>query len=267
MEERWSRDPDIDRSRTKDNIYTGYRSGLALTAAMTEEAQAYSEQRKANGGRALRADAAIGWAMIVKPPMGFSDSMTDADRVRFWNDTIDILSDTVGRKNIRASVLQVDEIEEHMHIFGMGYDENGKLCVDNVINPRVWDRWNHEYPQRMRERGWAIEDCEPEEQDEDQPMPRHGKSAVQYKLDKDRQRQAELDAQAAKQAEVQRQQEAIAKHNLQTKMALKAQQEALDAQAAEQAGLIADGRKYRAANLRAAQSVQQTRELPRGIEY
>lgn len=284
FEERWSKDPDLDRSKTKYNMYVGYRSGLALTAAMTEEAQAYSEQRKAEGGRALRSDAAIGWAMIIKPPIGFADSMTDADRGRFWDDTIEILVETVGKKNIRASVLQVDEGEEHMHIFGMGYNEQGKLCVDDVINPRTWDRWNHEYPQRMRERGWAIEDCEPEEQNDDQPKPKHGKSAIQYKLDKDRRRKAELDAQAErqaqeaeKQAEARRQLEDRARHNLQARMDLKAREKAIDAQATEQADLISDGRKYRA--MMAAQArrddvnslkvtQQPTRELPHvGFEY
>lgn len=199
LEERWSRDPDLDRTKTKDNTYTGYRSGLALTEAMTEEARAYSERRKAEGGRALRSDAAIGWALIIKPPLGFAASVSDADKERFWHETIEILGETVGKENIRASVLQVDEVEEHMHIFGMGYNEQGKLCVDDVINPRTWNRWNHEYPQRMRERGWEIEDCEPEEND-DQP-PKHGKSAIQYKIEKDRKRKAELDAQAERQAQ------------------------------------------------------------------
>ena len=277
LEERWSRDRDIDRDKTKDNMYAGCRSGVALAEAMTAEAQAYSEQRKAKGGRALRADAAIGWAMVVKPPMGFFAGMSNDDKNRFWNDTIEILENTVGKKNIRAAAIHVDELEEHLHLFGMGYNEQGKLCVDDVINPRTWNKWNHEYPQRMRERGWEIEDCETEEQDDDQPR-RHGKSATQYKIDKDRERKAELDAQATRQAEVQCRQEATARSNLQTKMALKAQKEALEAQAMEQADLIADGRRYRAMmsakarndglnNLRVTQNTQSTRELPHGFDY
>lgn len=250
LTERWSKDPDVDRTKTKDNIYTGYHSGLALTEAMTAEAQAYSDKRKAEGGRALRSDAAIGWGLIVKPPLGFFDSMNKSEKDRFWDDTIEILGETVGKSNIRATVIQVDEVEEHMHLFGMGYDEHGKLCVDNVINPRVWSRWNHEYPQRMRERGWQIEDCDPKEQDE---QPKHGKSAVRYKLEKDRKRKTELDAQAerqaqkaAEQAQRARQLEDSAKHNLRTRMALKDREKAVETQATEQADLISDGRKYRA---------------------
>lgn len=198
LEERWSKDPDLDRSKSKDNIYAGYRSGVALTEAMTEEAQAYSEQRKAEGGRALRSDAAIGWGLVVKPQMGFFDGMDRAERNRFWDDTIEILEETVGKKNIRAGVIHTDELEEHLHLFGMGYNEQGKLCVDDVINPRTWNKWNHEYPQRMRERGWEIEDCEPAE---DELPHENGKSATQYKIDKDRKRKAELDAQAERQAQ------------------------------------------------------------------
>lgn len=272
LAERWSKDPDVDRTKTKDNIYTGYHSGLALTEAMTAEAQAYSDKRKAEGGRALRSDAAIGWGLIVKPPLGFFDSMNKSEKDRFWDDTIEILSETVGKSNIRSSVIQVDEVEEHMHLFGMGYDERGKLCVDNVINPRTWDRWNHEYPQRMRERGWQIEDCEPEEQDD---QPKHGRSAVQYKLEKDRKRKTELDAQAERQAQTARQLEDRARHSLQARMALKAQEKAVETQATEQADLISDGRKYRAmmaaqarrdgaASLKVNQHTppQSTRDLP-----
>lgn len=49
--------------------------------------------------------------------------------------------------------------------------------------------------------------------------------------------------------------------------ALREREKRLHEQAAEQAGLISDGRKYRATNLRAVQTVQQTRGLPHGFEY
>ena len=41
----------------------------------------------------------------------------------------------------------------------MGYTKSGELCVDKVINPKLYKKLNQEYPHRMREMGWDIEDC------------------------------------------------------------------------------------------------------------
>ena len=76
LKERWGKDEDIDRNRSCFNSYTGITSGVELAENMTKEAAEYSAQRKAAGGRALRADAAIGWAMIIKPPADVINAMS-----------------------------------------------------------------------------------------------------------------------------------------------------------------------------------------------
>ena len=65
----------------------------------------------------------------------------------------------MGADNIRATALHRDEQAPHKHYFGMGYTKSGELCVDKVINPKLYKRLNQEYPQKMREMGWDIEDC------------------------------------------------------------------------------------------------------------
>ena len=65
----------------------------------------------------------------------------------------------MGADNIRATALHRDEQAPHKHYFGMGYTKSGELCVDKVINPKLYKRLNQEYPQKMRELGWDIEDC------------------------------------------------------------------------------------------------------------
>ena len=67
--------------------------------------------------------------------------------------------DIVGVDNIRATALHRDEQAPHKHYFGMGYTKSGELCVDKVINPKLYKKLNQEYPHRMREMGWDIEDC------------------------------------------------------------------------------------------------------------
>ncbi len=159
LSERWGKDEDIDRNRSCFNTYTGITSGVELAENMTKEAAEYSAQRKAAGGRALRADAAIGWAMIIKPPADVINAMSPGQQIKFFADSDKIITAIMGADNIRATALHRDEQAPHKHYFGMGYTKSGELCVDKVINPKLYKRLNQEYPQKMRELGWDIEDC------------------------------------------------------------------------------------------------------------
>lgn len=159
LKERWGKDEDIDRNLSHYNTYTGIASGVELAESMTKEAEEYSAQRKAAGGRALRVDAAIGWAMILKPPAEIINTMSPEQQVKFFEDSDKILVDIMGDDNIRATALHRDEQAPHKHYFGMGYTRTGELCVDKVINPKLYKKLNQEYPRLMREMGWDIEDC------------------------------------------------------------------------------------------------------------
>lgn len=159
LSERWGKDEDIDRNRSCFNTYTGITSGVELAENMTKEAAEYSAQRKAAGGRALRADAAISWAMILKPPAEIINAMPPEQQMKFFTDSDKIIHDMMGVDNIRATALHRDEQAPHKHYFGMGYTRTGELCVDKVINPKLYKKLNQEYPQKMRELGWDIEDC------------------------------------------------------------------------------------------------------------
>lgn len=225
LEERWSRDPDIDRTRTQYNEYEGIRSGLALTEAMTREAEAYSQKRREAGGRALRDTASFGFVTIVKPDMDAVNSMTPDERKRFFADSREILDDILGRDNVRSRVIHRDELGEHEHTFRMGYTEDGTLSVDKLVCPKIWRRVNLEYPKKMREKGWDVEDCEmydakraetdPEYREERKAKRKAaGRGSSKYKMDRDKERAAALDTEQA---------------------ALEAQKTALDAQAAQQA--------------------------------
>lgn len=159
LSERWGKDEDIDRSQSSKNIYTGITSGVALADSMTKEAAEYSRQRKAAGGRALRVDAAIGWAMILKPPAEIINVMPPEQQIKFFADSDKILTEIIGTDNVRATALHRDEQAPHKHYFGMGYTKQGELCVDKVTNPKLYKKLNQEYPQKMRNLGWDIEDC------------------------------------------------------------------------------------------------------------
>lgn len=165
LEERWGTDPDIDRSRTPLNEYTGeYRSGQALTAAITAEAEAYSKEQRQQGKRGLRSDAIIGWAAIVKPPAEWINSLSPEQRKSFFDDSREIMYDLMGhdekgRSNIRATVLHHDEAGDHEHFYGATKTEDGRFCGKDLINLKLFRKFNCEYPRRMREKGWDVDDC------------------------------------------------------------------------------------------------------------
>lgn len=165
LEERWGTDPDIDRSRTPLNEYRGeYRSGQALTAALTAEAEAYSQQQRQQGKRGLRSDAIIGWAAIIKPPADWINALSSGQRKKFFDDSRRIMFDLMGhdeagRSNIRATVLHHDEAGDHEHFYGAAKTSDGRFCGKDLINLKLFQKFNREYPKRMRKMGWEIDDC------------------------------------------------------------------------------------------------------------
>ena len=206
LEERYCSDVDYDPTKTEQNVYEGITSGEELTRVITEEAEAYSEQQKANGKRALRKDAIIGFACIVKPSEDFIDSLSEEEKERFWEDSNYVMRDILGDSNIKSRVRHKDEGAEHEHYFGMPYTKDGRLCGKEFFSLKTYKRFNAEYPRRMRACGWDIDDCivYDEEQaatDEgykarhiqSKKEKKHGLSSAKYKANKDRERIADLE--------------------------------------------------------------------------
>lgn len=107
FEERFTTDPDVDKSKTYLNQYFGCRSGLQLTESFTNEAQQYSDNLRSQGKRGLRTDARLGFAMVIKPPMDWINSLPKKEQIRFFVDSYRILDSFMGKSpngqsNIRA---------------------------------------------------------------------------------------------------------------------------------------------------------------------
>jgi hypothetical protein len=173
LSERWGKDPAIDKSRTIDNEYVGITSAVALDRAIDEECKEYNKKRKANGERSLRDDAVLGFALIVKPPSEWISGLSVAERKKFFEDSDEIIRDIMGgytdsdgafHSNIRSEVLHRDEVNningeevigEHKHYFGMPYTADGRICAKELINLKLFNRFNAEYPKRMQAKGWS----------------------------------------------------------------------------------------------------------------
>lgn len=155
--ERYSADPEkIDRARSRLNTYEGISRGEDLAVTMMEEADADSYQRQLEGRRGLRADAAIGFALIVKPEAEAVNSWSQAERDKFFQDSDAVLDTILNPKNMRAKIMHRDEEADHQHRIYMGYDDTGRINVDAVVNPTLWRKLNRDYVDQMREKGWDI---------------------------------------------------------------------------------------------------------------
>ena len=150
--ERYSKDQDLDRVQSKNNIYTGFKSGKDLYAYWEKEASGHLDTK----GRHLRSDAVIGYTFIIKPDMESMENMTQAERVKFLQESMNILSDLFQSRGLEidASALHLDEVNEHMHVFG--HDTEYK--AGKKIDIRLFGMLNREYPKRMRELGYDVED-------------------------------------------------------------------------------------------------------------
>lgn len=152
FKERYSKDQDLDRSRSNLNVYTGFQRGKDLYEFWEKEASGHLDAK----GRKLRADAVIGYSFIIKPDKESMDKMSDLEQMRFLDDSMKVLSDLFQSQGLPldATALHMDEVNPHVHAFG--HDPEYK--AGKKIDIRLFGMLNREYPKRMRELGYDVED-------------------------------------------------------------------------------------------------------------
>lgn len=167
-EERWCSDPDLDRTKTKDNIYlTEYKSGLELEADINAEIDALSEEMKktSKNHRGLRKDCIRAFGGIVKPDEEFMSQLSLEEQEQFFRDAFEVLNGYFGtnpktnQPNIRMAVIHKDEGNMHLHYIGVPYNNEGRLCADDIFKPKLYKWLNEGFVDEMRQKGWNLEKC------------------------------------------------------------------------------------------------------------
>lgn len=167
-EERWCSDPDLDRTKTHENIYlTDITSGLEFEAMVNAEIDALSEEMKltSKNHRGLRKDCIRGFAGIVKPDEEFMSQLTEEQQEQFLKDALEVLNGYFGtnpktnQPNIRMAVIHKDEKVMHLHYQGIPYTSDGRLCADEIFKPRLYQWLNEGFVDEMRQKGWDLEKC------------------------------------------------------------------------------------------------------------
>lgn len=208
--ERAGEDPDIDREKTKDNIYYGdFRSGQELAEHYENMASEYVVTDKNGKEKRLRSDAGIAFAGIIKPLSDDFDKFSRKKQLAFLKDSLEVVRGIYADRGmeIDQAVVHVDEGCPHLHYFG--HDEEYKL--GRKLGLKLYDALNREYPEEMRKRGWPVDsltgwkeatagmtDEQKEEYKAKRPKKKHGRSSAEYKAEKRleqlEQKNAELEA-------------------------------------------------------------------------
>lgn len=165
--ERASRSKTLDREKSKDNSYRFQESGTVCWDQMEQTAEEYRVTGTNKNGKAfsrkLRADAVIGWAMIIKPPMAVAATWSEAKKDKFRNDSwraMMVIEPRLFRKgNVRMLARHRDEGGDHDHVIGEARDQDGAYC-GNLVDFKLLQKINEQYPALMRGYGWDIEDAE-----------------------------------------------------------------------------------------------------------
>ena len=205
--ERYSKDQDLDRSRSRLNEYTCFKSGKALADYWEAEAAKQTDAL----GRPLKSTAITGFAVIFKPDMEGMESMDEAERKQFVRDGISVTAKILEESGLQVDMtaLHMDEIVEHGHI--LGHDPEYKAA--KKLDIRLYAKLNKELPRRLREMGYDVEDLAvydsekvaqmtPEEQAtyreeriQQKRAKKHGQSSNAYKREKLEEAETELKAQ------------------------------------------------------------------------
>ena len=179
--ERASKSDTLDKSRSKQNQYDGYRSGSQFAADMEQEASEYrvkvqgktKDNKPIVREKGLPHNAVIGWAVIYNPPAEVCAAWTDEDYKKFYKDCRECMAEIeprlFRRDNIRMSAEHFDEgippdensgvIDRHLHDLGASKDADGRYC-GNLIDAKLLIKINERFPALMRECGWDMDDLD-----------------------------------------------------------------------------------------------------------
>jgi hypothetical protein len=207
LEERQSSDTEINRELTPSNRYfvmpeINSRKGAEIAQWFVDKAKDFRTIDKHGHEKKLRSDANIAFAGIIKPEMEWFNTLSEQEQKKFLSEAVEVVNDLFARKGLKimACVWHFDEMCPHCHFFG--YDPQYKIC--KKLSLPLFHDLNHEFPKRMREKGWPLEDlgrydveatkkmseAEKEEYkkqilEEKRASKKHGKSSRQYRAEKE----------------------------------------------------------------------------------
>lgn len=193
-DERRGRDTTIDRSMTYQNVWLTGNTEMDMTAEIQKQIDRVNEDKRVHGKRALRFDAVTGIEMIEKPPMEYMEKLSREKQIRFLKDSGVVMDSILKEWNpewiTAAQVLHFDEFggrapHSHRIVIPVTKDKDNILSFNAKaeFNLKFFTFVNKEYPKRMRERGYEVEDCKIYEEMTEEQKLEHQKDKPDYGLE------------------------------------------------------------------------------------
>ena len=211
-DKRKGRDKTIDHDLTKDNVWLCGNTDMDMEQVIQAEIDRINAERAEQGKRKMRIDAVSAIEMIQKPPMEVMETLTREEQTKLLKVsdevTESILHDWNPSWKTIATVIHFDEFggrsgHPHKIFIPIGEDKDGcpVLNAKRDFNLKFFTFINREYPQRMRERGYPVLDCEIYEDMTEEEREAHkekkkeyGLEGYEYKLKKDAEQEAQIKA-------------------------------------------------------------------------
>lgn len=211
-DKRKGRDKTIDHDLTKDNVWLCGNTDMDLEQVIQAEIDRINAERAEQGKRKMRIDAVSAIEMIQKPPMEVMETLTREEQTKLLKVsdevTESILHDWNPSWKTIATVIHFDEFggrsgHPHKIFIPIGEDKDGcpVLNAKRDFNLKFFTFINREYPQRMRDRGYPVLDCEIYEDMTEEEREAHkekkkeyGLEGYEYKLKKDAEQEAQIKA-------------------------------------------------------------------------
>ena len=170
-DKRKGKDKTIDHSLTKNNIWLTGSSEMDMEQVIQTEIDRINAIRAESGKRKMRCDAVSAIEMIQKPPMDIMQELTPEEQLRMLRTSDEVLEELLHEwapawKTL-ATVIHFDEMggkspHPHKIVMPIGTDKDGcpVLNAKKDFNLSFFTFINRNYPERMRQKGYPVLDCE-----------------------------------------------------------------------------------------------------------
>lgn len=149
-----SKNDDINKSKTHLNydLAEEWRNGRSYTETFKDcMKEGYTQ------GKTLRKDAVCLCSVLVSSDKEFFENLPKEEQDRFFKASYDYLAEQMGRKNIIAGSVHLDEKTPHLHFQFVPLTEDGRLCAKEVVGQKALRNLQRNMPKELQRAGFTIE--------------------------------------------------------------------------------------------------------------
>ena len=147
--EAYKSNPDIDLSRTQNNY------------SLVQPLPSYRKtikQRTEVAGCKVRRDSVLMVETLVTASPEFMQALSPAEQKEFFKRAFDFLAQRVGKQNILAAAVHMDEKTPHMHLSFCPITKDNRLSAKVVIgNQAALSQWQTDFHEHMSARWPELE--------------------------------------------------------------------------------------------------------------